>query len=257
MSGELTQREASELDRCEIVIERGIKTFVAVGNALLKIRDNKLYRTTYGTFEDYCQQRWQLDRTYAHRIMDSARVDAALEASPDSDLGESEVLPIGNKPVNEAQARPLTRLLPRPSAGPAQRRQAEREVRDAWREASRTAPRGSDGRPKVTAAHVAETVARRTAADVIGEQMGMSAEPSNRELDQQLEQAREDTASRFRANFSAAMAGAVRVMDFDAERAIEVMGHNEIRRYIREWRRWCDELESQMKPGLRIVGGGR
>ena len=250
---ELTQPEADTLDKCEMVIEKGIKTFVQVGKALLTIRDDRLYRTTYGTFEDYCQQRWQLARATAYQLVDAAQVDDALNAV-DQPMSAIADIP---KPANEAQARPLAKLLPKPTASPVERDQAKREVRDTWRAAVESAPRGPDGQPKVTAAHVAETVARRTAADVIDEQMRTPIGESNAELDEQLERVMEDSPSRFRANFSAAMSGAVKVMSFSPDRIIEVVDHNDVHQYIREWRRWCDDIEKRMKPGLRIVGGDR
>lgn len=39
------------------MIERGIQTFVDVGLALLAVREQRLWRT-YGTFENYCSERW-------------------------------------------------------------------------------------------------------------------------------------------------------------------------------------------------------
>ncbi len=257
-TAELTQREATDLDRCEIVIEKGIKTFVAVGNAMLEIRDRKLYRTTYGTFEDYCAQRWQLDRQYAYRIMDSARVHAALDAGQDDDGSVPGLSPIGDKPVNEAQARPLTPLLPKPDATPTERKQAERQLQGAWREAVETAPRTAHGQPKVTAAHVARTVTRRAqraATSPPGEQL--AAVPSNDDLDAQLESEMADTAERFRSEFATAMAKADDVMEFDMDRIAEVIDRDKLARYLRSWRRWCDEIDSRTKPGLRVVGGSR
>lgn len=251
MSGELTQREATALDRCEIVIERGIKTFVAVGKALVEIRDQRLYRTTYATFEDYCQQRWQLARTTAYQLVDAARVADALEAGDDVEpmSAMADIPP----PVNERQTRPLTRLLPRPAAPQAEQRQAERAIRDTWREAVQSAPRGADGQPKVTAAHVADTVAKRTAT--VGEQL--AAVPSDTDLDAQLDSSMADTAERFRSQFATAMAKADDVMEFDMDRIAEVIDRDKLARYLRSWRRWCDEIDSRTKPGLRVVGGSR
>ena len=54
----LVESERSELLQHEQVIEKGLKTFVDVGNALLAIRDKRLYRQGFGTFEDYCKDRW-------------------------------------------------------------------------------------------------------------------------------------------------------------------------------------------------------
>ena len=46
--------QVRRLAELELVIERGLKTFVEVGAALLGIRDGRLYRETHATFEDYC-----------------------------------------------------------------------------------------------------------------------------------------------------------------------------------------------------------
>ncbi|NJL33925.1 MAG: hypothetical protein HC893_08770 [Chloroflexaceae bacterium] len=51
-----------ELERCEQIIERGLKTFFEVGAALVRVRDLKLYRVEHRTFEAYCQERWGIER---------------------------------------------------------------------------------------------------------------------------------------------------------------------------------------------------
>ena len=132
MSLELTTTEMCKLDELEAVIDRGIKTFTQVGTALMAIRDAKLYRTEYATFEAYCQDRWQISRVHAHRLIDSAKV--------------CEALPIGNKPERESQARPLAKL---PAA----------EQPAAWQAATDKAE--SEGR-KVTAKDVENEVKERT-----------------------------------------------------------------------------------------------
>lgn len=123
----LTVSEQQALQGWESVIENGMKTFIAVGNALLQIRDLRLYRQNYNTFEDYCRSRWGMNRAHAYRLIDAANVADNLS-------------PIGDRPINEAQARPLTRLEPE-------------QQREAWKEAVATAPDG-----KVTAAHVQAVV---------------------------------------------------------------------------------------------------
>jgi len=92
------------LDALEAVIERGLGAFVEVGRALLEIRDSRLYRETHGTFEDYCRERWDFDRTYAHRLTQAATVVS--------------MLPIGNtpSPANEAVVRELAPLRDEPEA---------------------------------------------------------------------------------------------------------------------------------------------
>jgi len=127
----LLENERATLDALEVTIERGLKTFVTVGSALSVIRDRKLYRETHGTFDDYCRERWGMSRFYAHRTIDAAKVADNL-------------LPMGNIPTSERQARPLTKLEPE-------------QQREVWREAVETAPDG-----KITAAHVQRTVGKIT-----------------------------------------------------------------------------------------------
>jgi hypothetical protein len=99
MSEELTVIELNKLDELEAVIERGIKTFNQVGSILMAIRDERLYRTEYGTFEDYCRERWGMSKAYAHRMIASSEVVSNLS-------------PIGDIPQTESQARPLAKLPP-------------------------------------------------------------------------------------------------------------------------------------------------
>lgn len=71
----LIESERSELQQHERTIEQGLKTFVDVGNALLAIRDKRLYRKSPPiTFEEYCQERWSLERRRAYQLIDAAVV---------------------------------------------------------------------------------------------------------------------------------------------------------------------------------------
>jgi hypothetical protein len=88
------------LAELEAIIERGMRTFIEVGNALLEIRNRRLYREQgFKTFEDYCRERWNMSRTYAYRQIDAAKVVQNLS-------------PIGDIPLTEAQARELARVSP-------------------------------------------------------------------------------------------------------------------------------------------------
>ena len=124
----LTPEETQALARYETAIERGLATFIAVGNALLAIRDRRLYRDEYGTFEAYCRERWEMSKTNANRLIQSAQVAANLT-------------PIGVIPNNECQVRPLASLSPD-------------QQREAWTRAIETAPNG-----KVSGVHVQTIVA--------------------------------------------------------------------------------------------------
>ena len=82
-----------------VVIKQGLKTFVEVGQALMLIRDKRLYRVEYGTFEAYCNAKWNLQRHYVNRMISASEVVGNL-------------VPHGTKPQTEYQARPLTKLEP-------------------------------------------------------------------------------------------------------------------------------------------------
>ncbi|MCY7351962.1 MAG: hypothetical protein LH606_15070, partial [Cytophagaceae bacterium] len=51
----LSAVEQSRFEICELIIARGLQTFVDVGQALFEIRRFRLYRTDFPTFELYCK----------------------------------------------------------------------------------------------------------------------------------------------------------------------------------------------------------
>jgi hypothetical protein len=127
---ELSTSEQQALSHYEQVIERGLKTFFEVGAALLHVRDLRLYRTEYATFEAYCDEKWGMGKAYAHRLIGAATVRDNLS-------------PIGDVlPANEAQARPLTLLEPE-------------QQREAWQTALE---RANETGKKLTAALVEAVV---------------------------------------------------------------------------------------------------
>ncbi len=96
----LTTREQREFAQAERTIARGLKSFLAVGLALKEIRDQRLYRQHFETFEEYFIRRWELSRPRAYALCAASEVVGGL-----SPIGDIRLLP-----ENEAQARPLTRL---------------------------------------------------------------------------------------------------------------------------------------------------
>lgn len=120
----LSVEEKAELKRCEGTIKRGLATFYEVGMALSIIREKKLWRAWHRTFNQYCQERWQIGSGRARQLI------AASEAA--SNIQSATVV----TPTNERQVRPLMRLAP------------EQQV-EVWRQACGIA----SGRP-VTANHV-------------------------------------------------------------------------------------------------------
>jgi hypothetical protein len=125
----LTKYETSTLQGCEQVIEEGKRTFVDVGNSLMKIRDGKLYRAEFDTFEDYCQKRWGWTRQRSNQLIDAASVV--------SNLTTTVVIP-----SCETQARPLAKLEPE-------------QQREAWQRAQ---DRAQAEQRAVTADDVTEAV---------------------------------------------------------------------------------------------------
>lgn len=97
-TGPVDLREARRLSVLEQTIETGMSSFVLVGEALLEVRDSRLYRLTYPTFEAYCKGRWGFGHSHAARLMEAAQVAIALP-------------PMGEVPTNERQARALAPVL--------------------------------------------------------------------------------------------------------------------------------------------------
>lgn len=113
----------------EIVIGKNLKAFYEVGAALMEIRKDKLYRLTHSTFEGYCKDRWDMSKMHAYRLMDSTTTIENLKSNQ-----------LVTLPVNESQARPLTKIEPDQQG-------------KVWQRAVETAPEG-----KVTARHVSKIV---------------------------------------------------------------------------------------------------
>lgn len=124
-----------ELEQLENVIKQNIGAFYEVGRALMEIRDRGLYKDAlgYDTFEAYCKDRWDFQRTYAYHLIASVKVVDTVSSLDDI-----------QKPTNQLQTRPLEKL-------------SSDQQRTAWQKAVETAPEG-----KVTAAHVSKVVREMT-----------------------------------------------------------------------------------------------
>jgi len=70
---------SKRLIELEEVIDRGRRSFIEVGLALMEIRDSRLYKERgYPSFDDYCRDHWGFRRSYAHDLIQSARAVAEL-----------------------------------------------------------------------------------------------------------------------------------------------------------------------------------
>lgn len=124
----LNPLEKESLAELEDIIQKHLSDFYDVGIALMQIRDGQFYRENYSTFEAYCRAKWGMSKPRAYQLIKAAGVQDNLST-------------IVDKPINEAQIRPLTRLS-------SPERQAQ-----AYRRAVQTAPEGV-----MTAAHVNKVV---------------------------------------------------------------------------------------------------
>lgn len=131
-SSQLSLTEQNELQACEQVIERGLQTFYEVGQALMEIREKKLYRQGYSTFAAYCEQRWEFSGRNALYYTSAVEVIDNLE-----NWKSSSVLP-----TSISQTVPLSKLEPE-------------EQREVWQKVVEAVGEG-----KITAAHVEATVKR-------------------------------------------------------------------------------------------------
>lgn len=67
-----------------------------MGAALTEIKDKRLYRENHATFEAYCEERWGFSASRGYRIIEG--------------FAAAKVLPIGNSPTNEGQAREVAKI---------------------------------------------------------------------------------------------------------------------------------------------------
>lgn len=87
------------LSQCEGQITKHFEGFIETAQALKTIKDNRLYRQEYKTFEEYCRQRWGFGRQHAYRLIAAEQTVADLSSIGDTPL-----------PANESQARALAKL---------------------------------------------------------------------------------------------------------------------------------------------------
>lgn len=133
MEKNLKDLEKQSLGELEGIIQNHFCTFFyEVGCALAQIRDSELYKETYTTFEDYCKERWGMSRQRAYQLIKAAEVYDNLSTAVD-------------KPINEAQIRPLTKLS-----------SPDKQL-EAYTRAVETAPEGL-----MTATHVSKVVEEMT-----------------------------------------------------------------------------------------------
>jgi hypothetical protein len=105
----LSSDEKLTLNAYEEIIEKGLKTFIEVGNALFEIKNNKLYRESFTTFEAYCKDRWQLKRQRAYELMGAAEIVHQLSENNLSEISDNpNLLPSKESHANALAQIPVT-----------------------------------------------------------------------------------------------------------------------------------------------------
>jgi hypothetical protein len=100
---QLTSHEKQILAECEQQIQRHFETFKQAGSALLQIRELRLYRENYVSFDEYCRAKWDMTKTSANRLIAASKVSEDLAKTlPNA----HEVL----EHLTESAVRPLTLL---------------------------------------------------------------------------------------------------------------------------------------------------
>ena len=89
----ITRTEIKELQINEEIIERGMKSFIDVGQALSEIRNKKLWKGSAENFNEYLKDRWGMGTSYASKLIVGSEVAARLK-----------------NVTNEGQARELSRV---------------------------------------------------------------------------------------------------------------------------------------------------
>jgi hypothetical protein len=128
----LLPHETAKLEKLEQVVFTELEGAIRFADALATIRDERLYRAQFETFEVYCRVKWQMQARSVRRLIDQAKV-LGVVSEPD-EIGSAWTVP-----ASPSVVRPLIGLPPE-------------HQRQAWREAVATAT------GKITTRHVERVV---------------------------------------------------------------------------------------------------
>lgn len=101
VGNKLSLRERADLGRLEAVVNDGMATFMEVGEAITQIRDRRLYRDDFATFEEYCSKKWNFTRGRAYQLITAYSVVKGMSSKKGTP-----------PPSSEYQARALNQAEP-------------------------------------------------------------------------------------------------------------------------------------------------
>jgi len=97
----LQENTNNMLQQCEEAIQRGLNGFLVAGVALARIKQEKLYKDRYRSYEEYCKKRWNITPQHDNRLIKAARVVEEIKTEPTGSVSVP--------PQSENQARALAR----------------------------------------------------------------------------------------------------------------------------------------------------
>jgi hypothetical protein len=104
----LTPNERARLSELEATVSTHLEAFLTVGRALCEIRNRRLYRQEFATWEDYCTRRWGFSYSRANELVRSTEIAEGLLASCAGPGGDSPLPP----DLSPDALRPLQKLEP-------------------------------------------------------------------------------------------------------------------------------------------------
>jgi hypothetical protein len=102
----LSAAEKARLHELERVVEKHLDGFLVVGKSLAEIRNLRLYRQHYPTFEAYLRERWALSRSRADELIRSTICAGLLLSTTGSENGDTPLSPS----TPEIVLRPISQL---------------------------------------------------------------------------------------------------------------------------------------------------
>ena len=113
----LSDEERKLFEEHQQFITAHFETFAEVGERLADIRDRKLYREDFKTFEEFCRTRWKITRRRANQLIQGAEVIHQLLAKtgtvvPENDSETGTIIPQTPLPATERQTRELAKAPP-------------------------------------------------------------------------------------------------------------------------------------------------
>lgn len=76
VTNKLSDTERTRYFECKDTVRENLIAFFDVGDALKEIRDNRLYREDFDTFEAFCSETYKMKRAQAYRLIAAAEIKA-------------------------------------------------------------------------------------------------------------------------------------------------------------------------------------